>query len=137
MNSVGMTDVGVFFPGAKPIRACAQSTPSLVQRLIAYRCENYRLLKLLDFLPVPCLMLPFMCQQQGVAWHVTSSTWLPGVDLQFCVLPVFINILLTASDARHTGSTGIVTFSFLNIASDTKVPATGRGLHANKHLPVK
>lgn len=77
----------------KLISAWARSShlSSTSPRLFAYRCESYQLIKLLGFLPVPCLILPFMClaKSKGAAWHITPSTRLPGFDPSF-LYPSFL-----------------------------------------------
>lgn len=60
VNFLGIKDMGVLcfliVPGTK--RACVQSTSSLVQCLIATRCEKNWLLKPVDLMPSPCLHVP-------------------------------------------------------------------------------
>lgn len=65
VNFLGIQDMGVlcflFVPGTatkKSSRACVQSTSSLVQCLIATRCENDWLLKPVDLMASPCLHVP-------------------------------------------------------------------------------
>lgn len=72
-GELSWNDRGGRFLWHKLIDAWARSLHLLSTSLCLFadRCESYRLLKLLGFLPVHCLILPFMCLawSKGVAWH--------------------------------------------------------------------
>ena len=72
-----------FFSGTGSSVPGHEALVSFLQALFAHRCERYRLLELVGFLPAICLILPFMCalaKSEGAAWHTASSTQIPGFD---------------------------------------------------------
>lgn len=78
----GMTEVGVFSGTGSSVPG-HEALVSFLQALFAHRCERYRLLELVGFLPAICLILPFMwalAKSEGAAWHTASSTQIPGFD---------------------------------------------------------
>lgn len=78
VNSFGMTDVGVFL--AQTRQCLPTKLSSLVQGTFAWRCESYRLLELLGFLPAHFISLLFMCQEQRSGLAYNFIHWLPWVE---------------------------------------------------------